>query len=140
MQVDIKLDPGAKMPLYGSANAAGMDLYALADTWIDPGERVLISTGVHMAIPMGFYGRVAPRSGLALKNGIDVLAGVVDSDFRGDIAAILINLGEGRFVINAGDRIAQILICPVSQVDLNPVDELCGTKRGSNGYGSSGIR
>ncbi len=139
MNVDIRLAEGATLPTYGSAGAAGLDLASLDNVDLEPGKRVLVRTGVFMAIPSGHYGRVAPRSGLAYNNGIDVLAGVVDSDYRGEIGVILINLGVQTFSVRSGMRIAQLLICPVNSVDLVEVDELRPSGRGKSGYGSTGL-
>ena len=138
-----KLHHDAIEPTYGSAHAAGMDLCAcLPDGAIalQPGRRQLIKTGLAMAIPTGFYGRIAPRSGLAYKNGIDVLAGVVDEDYRGDIGVILINLGTEQFVVDHGDRIAQLLIEPVARGNLLEVPQLPETNRGDGGFGSTGVK
>jgi dUTP pyrophosphatase len=104
----------AEMPTAGSSGAAGLDLYSAQTACINPGQRQLISTGVKVAIPVGHYGRVAPRSGLALKHGIDTMAGVIDSDYRGEVGVLLINLGDAPFNIYYGDRIAQLVIEKIS--------------------------
>lgn len=134
----------ATVPTYGSTEAAGMDLYAdFTDQTgsvyrLDPGERWAVPTGIAVALPALHYGRIAPRSGLAFKQGIDVLAGVIDSDYRGEIKAILINLGDEPVVIKHGDRVAQMIITPYYTLLPEPVDELPDTERGSGGFGSTG--
>lgn len=139
-----KLNEHATIPTYGSAGAAGMDLYAnfvdfegdMHELW--PGERKLFKTGLAIAIPLGHYARVAPRSGLAFKSGIDVMAGVIDEDYRGEVGVILINLSDRIFEVKHGDRIAQLIIekyTPCLQVE---VDDLDDTSRGSGGFGSTG--
>src|SRR5918997_6334833 len=102
-----RLHPGARLPRRGSARAAGLDLHAVERVTIEPGGRAAVRTGMAVAVPRGFYGRVAPRSGLAVRNGIDVLAGVIDSDYRGELMCGLINHGRESFRITAGQRIAQ---------------------------------
>lgn len=134
----------AQLPTYGSDKAAGMDLYADMTTMpfnrrtLAPGERCAVPTGVSVAIPEGYYGRIAPRSGLAFKNGVDVLAGVIDNDYRGEIKAILVNLGDEDFVIMHGDRTAQMIITPYAAAQVEVVDNLDDTQRGSGGFGSTG--
>jgi len=136
------LSNSAQMPHYGSGDAAGMDLYAdlghQGVIQINPGERKLIKTGIAMAIPPGYYGRVAPRSGLAYKNGIDVMAGVIDSDYRGELGAILINFGDTAFNVHNGDRIAQLIFERYSPAYAYKVAVLPGTERGDRGFGSTG--
>jgi dUTP pyrophosphatase len=127
----------------GSVEAIGVDLRAYIpgrDMTIAKGDRVAVPTGFAIAVPVGYYGRVAPRSGLALKNGIDVLAGVVDSDYRGELKIILINHGAEPFVIHNGDRIAQLVM---EEAECwTPVEAygLSDTARGEKGYGSSGVK
>ncbi|QJA43149.1 deoxyuridine 5'-triphosphate nucleotidohydrolase [Phaeobacter phage MD18] len=150
-----KLNDLATIPTYGSNDAAGMDLYANffgeeGDMFtLAPGARKLFKTGLSVAIPRGHYGRIAPRSGLAYKHGIDVMAGVVDSDYRGDVGVILINLGfrfdeTGRLiegedvVIRHGDRIAQFIIEAYKPCLPVPALSLDGTSRGEGGFGSTG--
>lgn len=131
-------------PTRGSAQAAGFDLCAcINDEFIviRPGERVLIKTGVRVAIPSGRYGRIAPRSGLAYKNGIDVLAGVIDSDYRGDVGVILLNTGHTEFAIKDGDRIAQLIIEKIDMSDFEVVEsvkDILPSARGEGGFGSTG--
>ena len=104
------LSKTARLPMLGSANAAGYDMFASAPTTVPAGGKQLVSTGVSMAIPVGNYGRVAPRSGLACKHFIDVGAGVIDADYRGEVKVLLFNLGQEDFQVAEGDRIAQLII------------------------------
>lgn len=139
MKVELKLlSEAAKTPTKGTDQAAGYDLYAAQNAEIDPLKRALIKTNISIAIPKGYYGRIAPRSGLAYKNGIDVMAGVIDSDYRGDVGVILYNTGVDVFNIKQGDRIAQLIIekCHVADWDL--VEDLSDTDRGEGGYGHTG--
>lgn len=134
-----KLLDNAVTPKKGSDGAAGYDLYSTDSYTLKPGERRLFKTGISMAIPSHLYGRVAPRSGLAYKSGIDVMAGVIDSDYRGDIGVILINHGVHNFVVNEGDRIAQLIFEKIGYVDyFDVVDELPDSVRGEGGYGHTG--
>jgi dUTP pyrophosphatase len=118
-------------------HAAGMDLYSIEETTLASGKRAAIRTGLSVAIPHGFYGRIAPRSGLALKNGIDILAGVVDSDYRGEVLCILINNGESDFRIQVHDRIAQLIIEKILTPQPEWAADLDKTTRGDKGFGSS---
>jgi len=139
-KVSIELTSGyAKVPSRASNGAAGYDLYATEDTLLNSMERKLLNTGVKVSIPKGFYGRLAPRSGLALKNGLDVLAGVIDSDYTGEVGVLLINLSCDPITIKTGDRIAQIIFEKCFDVDFTIVDELPKTDRGTDGFGSTGI-
>ena len=137
MTINVKLAPGAIMPTRGTDGAAGYDLYAIEDVTINCFQFIPVSTGVSMDIPAGHYGRVAPRSGLAVKNGIMVGAGVIDSDYRGEIKVALATL-NGVYNIKAGDRIAQIIIEPVVNPELVQVDSLNDSERGDSGFGSTG--
>lgn len=134
-----KLVEEAKIPVKGSAGAAGFDLFSLENYLLEPGERKLIKTGIAVVLNEGTYGRIAPRSGLAFKDGIDVLAGVIDSDYRGEIGVILINLGQKSFGILKEMRIAQLII---EKYDAGAYfveeEELEETKRGAGGFGSTG--
>jgi dUTP pyrophosphatase len=129
------------LPTYQSEGAAGLDLVTTQTLTLKPFERVLAPTGLKMAIPQGFEGQVRPRSGLALKKGITVLnsPGTIDADYRGEIAVILINLSQETHVLAAGERIAQLVIAPVTQVFLQQVTFLDLTTRGEKGFGSSGV-
>jgi dUTP pyrophosphatase len=139
-----KLSDQAKIPSKANYDDAGYDLYALEDGIIQPGQRVMIKTGISMAIPYGYYGRIAPRSGLAWKSGIDILAGVVDSGYRGPVNVIAINTTSGEqqkpFEYKAGDAVAQIIIECCADLQVSVVNELDETNRGSGGFGSTGTR
>lgn len=134
-----RLVPHAKIPVRSSIGAAGVDLSSIENTIVEPRSHRLVKTGLSIQIPLGTYGRVAPRSGLALKHGIDVMGGVIDSDFRGEIGVILFNHTDQPFKISEGDRIAQLIIEKILVPEIMEVDSLNETQRGSNGYGSSGI-
>ena len=129
---------GGQLPTKGSDKAAGLDLHATKTSTIPPGERALVPTGIKVKLPPGTYGRVAPRSGLALK-GIDVAAGVIDRDFRGEIQVVLVNNSSSSFIISVGDRIAQLIIERIATVDIIKVDTLDPTSRGDRGFGSIGL-
>lgn len=127
----------AKTPTRGSEFAAGYDLYATEAYTLKPLERKLFKTGISIAIPSNLYGRIAPRSGLSYKNGIDVLAGVIDCDYRGDLGVILINLGQTDFAVNVGDKIAQIIFETYNEATFADTDTLPASMRGQGGFGSS---
>ncbi len=137
---------GLPLPAYETAHAAGMDLRAAVpeDAPFDlrPGQRAAIPTGLTMAIPPGFEGQVRPRSGLALRSGVTCLntPGTIDADYRGEVKVILVNLGEEDFTIRRGDRIAQLVIAPVTAAAWNEVASLDETARGEGGFGSTGGR
>jgi len=133
-----KLHPDAILPARGSREACGLDICSLEEIVIEAGKRKAIRTGFAVGVPPGFYGRIAPRSGLALKSGIDVLAGVIDSDYRGEVLCLLVNLGEESFRIDAGDRIAQLIIEKVAICDPEWGEVLSTTDRGVMGFGSTG--
>ncbi|MBB5276263.1 dUTP pyrophosphatase [Rhizobium rosettiformans] len=134
-----KLSPTATIPTRGSAQAAGLDLYLDQDELIlHSGRREAASTGIAVAIPEGYYGRVAPRSGLSAKQGIDVLAGVIDSDYRGEIKVLLLNTDRITHVFRRGDRIAQLILEQIKLDDPIEVAELPDTNRGDAGFGSTG--
>lgn len=132
------------LPEYATPQSAGMDLRANIDEPITlaPLERKLIPTGLHIALPKGYEAQVRPRSGLALKKGITVLnsPGTVDADYRGDVGVILINLSNEPFVIEPGERIAQMVISKFEQVEWELVDNLDETERGDGGFGHSGVK
>ncbi|MEZ4233710.1 MAG: dUTP diphosphatase [Polyangiaceae bacterium] len=136
-------DVEVPLPAYQTPGSAGLDLCAaLASALtIAPGDRRLIPTGLAMAIPRGYEGQVRPRSGLALKHGISIVnsPGTIDSDYRGEVAIVLINHGREPFVVEPRSRIAQLVIAPVTQASLELVDELDETARGAGGYGSTGV-
>lgn len=128
------------VPSRATAGAAGFDLsYVGLPLTLRPGQRELLPVGFACAIPMGWVGRIAPRSGLAARNGLDTLAGVIDSDYRGEVKVMLINHGAFEVSIAHGDRIAQMLIQPVAMVEGVEVQELDDTERGEDGFGSTGV-
>jgi dUTP pyrophosphatase len=138
MKVETQLSGPARLPAYGSASAAGADLTAAEDALLPPGGRAAVGTGVVLALPPGHVGLVWPRSGLALRHGIDTLAGVIDSDYRGEVRVVLVNHGEQPFTITVGDRIAQLLVQKVERVSFVAVPALSATERGAAGFGSTG--
>jgi dUTP pyrophosphatase len=129
--------PGA-LPEYGSPASAGADLRAAEDLDLPPGGRAAVATGIQVALPEGHVGLVWPRSGLALRHGIDTLAGVIDSDYRGEVKVVLVNHGQDHFRIAKGDRIAQLLVQPVARVVFRRAEDLSQTDRGAGGFGSTG--
>ena len=133
-----------QLPAYATPQSAGMDLRADIDepVTLRPMERRLIPTGLHIALPAGFEAQIRPRSGLALKHGVTVLntPGTVDAYYRGELMVLLINLGDRDFVVNAGERIAQMVITRHENADFIIVEELDETERGEGGYGHTGVR
>ena len=131
---------GLELPAYATDGAAGMDVLAAEDVTLAPGARHAVATGLAVAIPAGFEIQVRPRSGLALKHGITVpnTPGTIDSDYRGELKVILINHGAEDFAIRRGDRIAQLVLAPVTRASWLKVDELDETQRGAGGFGSTG--
>ena len=145
VRIDVQLLPeaeGLDLPEYASPGSAGMDLRAAVtdDVVLEPGAIQLVTTGLRLAIPLGFEAQIRPRSGLALKHGITIpnSPGTIDSDYRGVLQVILANLGPAPFTIRRGDRIAQMIIAPVTQGSLRVVADLDETERGEGGFGSSG--
>ena len=140
-----RLAHGADLPLptYATPQSAGLDLMAAitGEVTLAPGARQLVPTGLAIALPVGFEAQVRPRSGLALKHGITVLnsPGTIDADYRGEVQVLLINHGTQPFVIKRGDRIAQMIVAPVTQIAWHTVETLNETERGAGGYGSTGI-
>lgn len=130
------------LPAYETAGAAGMDLRAAEPMVLKPGARCLLPTGIAIALPQGFEAQVRPRSGLAVKHGVTVLnaPGTIDCDYRGEVKVPLINLGQEDFQILRGDRIAQIVIAPVTRIAWAEASALAETARGAGGFGSSGSR
>ena len=133
-----QLDSRALLPKRGSELAAGLDVCAIEDLLIDPKQRVMAKTGLAVAIPRGFYGRVAPRSGLAVKNGLDVLAGVIDSDYRGEICCLLYNTGDEVISLPAGSKICQLIVEQIITPEATWATDLDETARGAGGFGSTG--
>lgn len=133
---------GLPLPSYATDGSAGMDVVAAEAITLKPGKRYAVATGFAFAIPDGYEVQVRPRSGLAFKNGITCLntPGTIDSDYRGEIKVILVNLGEEEFRIERGDRIAQLVPAPVLRATLNEIDNLDDTARGVGGFGSTGIQ
>lgn len=138
----LRLPHGADLPLpnYATSGSAGMDLRSAETLTLKPGTRALVATGIAIALPEQYEAQVRPRSGLAVKHGITVLnsPGTIDADYRGEIKVPLINLGAEDFVIARGDRIAQMIVAPVTTAELVEVETLDETARGSGGFGSSG--
>ena len=134
------LGTDGKLPTRGSELAAGYDIYSAENGCVDIGSHRAISTQLSVAIPVGYYGRIAPRSGLAYKRAIDVLAGVVDPDYRGEIKVILVNHGREGYRFEKGDRIAQLVLEKIITPEVVQVDSLEDTQRGEGGFGSTGIR
>jgi dUTP pyrophosphatase len=135
-----QLHAHAVVPKYQTPGSAGVDLHAIEDCEIWMGAQAIISTGIAMAIPLGYEGQIRPRSGLAAKKLITVLnsPGTIDSDYRGEIKVIMINHGEGLFRIKRGERIAQMVFTPVVRAEFEAVGDLEETERGSGGFGSTG--
>lgn len=133
-----------ELPSYESEFAAGMDIRAAVTepVTLKPGERRLIPTGLKMAMPKGYEAQIRPRSGLAYRNGITMLntPGTIDADYRGELKVLAVNLGSETFEIKHGDRIAQMIIAPVIQAEVEEVDNLIKTERGEGGFGSTGVK
>lgn len=135
------LSENAKVPFRANATDAGADICSIENLVIQPLERKAVPTGIILEIPEGYYGRIAPRSGLAYKNGIDVLAGVVDSSYRGEIKVILFNTdNKNSFEIKEGDRIAQLIIETHFNFEFEIAQDISYTDRGSGGFGSTGSK
>ena len=132
-----KLSNIAIIPKRGSLYAAGLDLYTPTAGIVEPGQRLLVKLDIAIELPHGTFGHILPRSGLALKNGIHIGAGVIDEDYRGNVGVLLFNLGEEPYVFNVGDRIAQLVVKPYTRVNVFE-NVLSESERGSGGFGSSG--
>jgi dUTP pyrophosphatase len=143
IDVFIKTRDGAAVPVYATDHSSGVDLCALVDRplVLQPMERALVPTGIFIGIPQGYEAEVRPRSGIAVKHGVTVLntPGTIDSDYRGEVMVILINLGSEAFTINKGDRIAQMVFKRLARVEFQQVPDLTDTIRGQGGFGSTGI-
>jgi dUTP pyrophosphatase len=137
-------DDALPLPSYMSPGAAGLDLAADLGSpiTIPPGGRALVPTGLALALPAGFEAQVRPRSGFAQRTGVTVLnaPGTIDSDYRGEIQVLLVNLGQDRVVVRRGDRIAQLVVAPVARIEWRETQDLDGTARGAGGFGSTGER
>ncbi|WP_316742831.1 dUTP diphosphatase [Pedobacter antarcticus] len=142
MQIKIINKSGMALPQYETAHAAGMDMRAFVESEIiiKPLQRILIPTGLHIELPVGFEAQIRPRSGLAYKHGISIVnaPGTIDADYRGEIKVLLINLSDTDFVVQNGDRIAQMVIAKHETVQWEAVEELSDTDRGAGGYGHTG--
>lgn len=138
----VKVHPQAKLPTYATSGSAGMDLTNVLDEplTLKPLDQAKIPTGLIMVLPSGYEGQVRPRSGLAAKHGITLTncIGTIDSDYRGELCCLMINLGNAPYTISPGERIAQLVISPVSQAEVEFIDKVPETKRGSGGFGSTG--
>ena len=132
-----QLDSRAVLPKRGSALAAGLDVCSIEEIYLEPKQRTTARTGLAVAIPPGFYGRVAPRSGLAVKQGLDVLAGVIDSDYRGEIRCALYNTGAETIMLPAGSKICQLILEQIITPEAVWVNDLDATARGAGGFGST---
>lgn len=147
MTVRIKLLPGGRAPAYATPGSAGLDCYATEGGILDGSvaghgrtgiQRIRVPLGFAIQIPEGYEGQIRPRSGLGLRNGLHVAGGTIDSDYTGEVSALLYNLGCEPFTWAAGDRVCQLVIAPVLRAQLLVVDELAASDRGGNGWGSSG--
>ncbi|MEP7271246.1 MAG: dUTP diphosphatase [Acidobacteriota bacterium] len=134
-----RLSEDARLPKRSSSDAAGADICCAESFSLAPGERRLISTGLALEIPTGYYGRVAPRSGLAVKSGIDVMAGVIDADYRGEVRILIVNLGSEAVSFEMGDRIAQLIIERAAPAEYTWAADLEETIRADGGFGSTGV-
>ena len=136
-----RIHPDAILPSYAHPSDAGMDVRSVADLTIAPGKRALVPTGLVMRLPPTYEAQVRPRSGLALKSGVTVLnsPGTIDSGYRGEVGVILANFGESDFQVKKGDKIAQIVIAPVTQPTIEETDVIDETDRGAGGFGSTGV-
>lgn len=134
----LKLHPAASLPTRRSEHAAGLDLFSLEEITIHPGERAAVKTGLSVSIPRGFYGKIAANTGSAVSHGVSVLAGVIDSDYRGEIVCVIINLGENPFHIAKEGRIAQLIIRAILLAEPQWAENLDDTERGECGFGSTG--
>ena len=141
ISIPVVVADGASLPRYQTEGSAGMDLVSTEPVELAPGERKMVGTGIHVAIPAGFEGQVRPRSGLAVRHGISMVntPGTIDSDYRGEIKVLLINLGDSVVKLGQGERVAQLVICPVMRADWRVVESLDDTERGGGGFGSTGV-
>jgi len=140
MRIEIQRLQDLPLPSYATAGAAGLDLFAAVDSVIAPGEHAAIPTGIALALPDGFEAQLRPRSGLAFRHRVTVLnaPGTIDSDYRGEVTAILINHGDEAFAVTRGMKIAQLVVAPVTRVEWSETASLQKTARGAGGFGSTG--
>ena len=136
-----RVRPEAVLPSYAHPGDAGMDVRSAEALVIPPGGRALVHTGLVMVLPPGYEAQVRPRSGLALKQGVTVLntPGTIDEGYRGEVGVILANFGDAPFAVNVGDRVAQIVIAPVTRAEIGETDDVGETDRGAGGFGSTGV-
>ena len=136
-----RLSPDAVLPAYAHPGDAGMDIRSVDDLEIAPGARALVHTGLVMVLPPGWEAQVRPRSGLALKHGVTVLntPGTIDAGYRGEVGVILANFGDASFAVKKGDRIAQVVVAPVTTAAIEETDVVDDTDRGGGGFGSTGV-
>lgn len=134
-----KIDYKAIIPNYANKDDAGLDFYSVEELIIKPNERAAIRTGIKMEIPSGYVGLVWDKSGLALNSGVKTMAGVVDSGYRGEIKIVLVNLSDKNFEIKNGQKIAQMLIQKIEKAEVEAADNLSGSERADNGFGSTGL-
>lgn len=141
MKIEIKkINSEAKNPIYANKGDAGMDLYSVEDLIVEPGKILTCGTGIIMAIPTGYVGLIWDKSGVAFKGGIKTMGGVIDSSYRGEIKIILTNLSDKAYIINKGDKVAQMLIQKVESLNIEEAEVLDDTERGEGIFGSTGIR
>ena len=140
IEISVTLSEDARLPEYATYGASGMDIYTPALIKMEPFERKLVWTGLRIAVPEGYEAQIRPRSGLALKKGLTLLnsPGTIDSDYRGEIGIIMINFSQEKVILEKGERVAQMVICPIIKVKLRPTKELDDTHRGEGGFGSTG--
>lgn len=138
MPIEVTVEGDGALPEYATAGAAGADLRAAEAVTLAPGARAAVATGIRLALPAGHVGLIWPRSGLAVRHGVDTLAGVVDADYRGEVKVVLVNHGAEPVRLQAGDRIAQLLVQRVERVQFGRARSLDETARGEGGFGSSG--
>ncbi len=133
-----KLKENAVVPSYAHPGDAGMDLYSTENYIVPAGKRQLVSTGISMELPVGYWANIRGKSGLAHKKGISILGGVIEYTYRGEYGVIVLNTGDEDFVINTGDKVAQVIVTPVATANIEVVEELSDSSRGAGGFGSTG--
>ena len=135
-----KINPEIKIPSYAHTGDAGMDLYAAENVNIKPGERKVVATGMKMEIPSGYVGLIWDKSGLASKNGLKIMGGVIDATYRGEAGVVIVNLSDQEYRVEKNNKIAQMLIQKVASAEIEEVENLENTSRGDGGFGSSGMK